>query len=138
MKKVSLFLSVLALQFSATAFAAAGGVTSNGPVGRELLHCEGGFHFSRDNMADVYVSVAPVMGQGLVARVVFSQETRIPAQFRKLVKKADPRGTVFEGAKIDIVVPNMQRPNRQPGHYNAILSLQDFSPFAATLDCTQN
>lgn len=137
MKKTILFLSVLALPFCATAFAGAGGVTSNGPVGRVLLQCQGGFHFSRDNMADVFVSVAPVMAQGLVARVIFSPEARIPTQFRKVDKKADPRGALFEGSKIDILVPNMQDPNNQPGHFKAFLNLGDFSPSAAILDCAQ-
>jgi hypothetical protein len=137
MKKMSLLFPVLALQLSATAFAGAGGVTSNGPVGRVLLSCQGSIHFSRDNMAEVYVSVAPVMGQGLVARVVFSPETRIATQFRKVEQKADARGNSFEGSKIDLLVPNMQAPNQQPGHFNAILNLSDFSPFASTLDCTR-
>jgi len=137
MKHIHLFFSALTLQIIPTAFAA-GGITSSGPVGKELLHCQGGIQFSRDHLADVTLSVAPFMGEGLVANVIFSEETRIPPQRRKVEKKIDQRGTIFEGSKIDILVPNMQGPNRQPGDFKAFLSLSDFSPTAAILDCSKN
>jgi hypothetical protein len=134
MKKMSLVLSVLALQFSAAAFA--GGVTSNGPVGREFFHCHGPFHFSRDNAADVDVSVAPVQGQGLNAIVTFSEETRIQRQFRKVNMLSN--GAYFQGSTVKIVIQNIQSPNRQPGHFNAQFTFSEYSPFTSTLDCTRN
>ncbi len=135
MKALNLF-ALLAMSVATSAYAA-GGITSNGPVGQELMNCQGGFKFSPDNLAEVTLTVAPVLGQGLVAKVVFSKETRIPVQKRKVEKRAnDPRGLVYEGSKIDILVPAMQAPNR-PGRYQAILQLGDFSQYAAILDCTK-
>ena len=136
MRTMSLFTFVV-LSIASSAWAA-GGITSNGSPGQELLHCQGGFKFSPDNLADVSLSVAPVLGQGLVAKVVFSQEARIPVQVRKVIRKAnDPRGTVFEGSKIDILIPAIQVPGRA-GHYQAILKMSDLSPFAAILDCSRD
>ena len=93
MKALNLF-ALLAMSVATSAYAA-GGITSNGPVGQELMNCQGGFKFSPDNLAEVTLTVPPVLGQRLVAKVVFSKETRIPVQKRKVEKRAnDPRGLV--------------------------------------------
>jgi hypothetical protein len=131
-------LVLMAAISSATVAHAAGGISSNGPVGRQLFNCQGTIQFSPDNMATIYVSLAPVLGQGLVARLVFSQETHLPTQFKKVVPVSnDPRGQSYQGSKIDFLIPAMQPQNRQPGQVAAVLSLPEYSPKTVYLMCNR-
>lgn len=117
----------------------AGGITSNGPVGRVLLNCAGTFKLSEGNKTQVHVRVQPWLGEGLVATIVFPKETNVDPIDRKVIaNKNDPSGLIYEGDNFNISVPSNQNQRLPAGEYKVILNLPEFGPSKAILRCSSN
>jgi hypothetical protein len=127
----SILLALLAL--SSSALADRGGISSNGPTGQELLDCSGSFRLSKDNLTELRIRVFPVMGQGLAAKLSFSEDAQLKPDLKKVERiENDPRGLLYQGSKIDILIPHTQLPKKKR---QAIVTIPEFGPDSAILDC---
>ncbi len=132
----SQFLAVLVLiaGLSANAFAA-GGVTSNGPEGMQLLSCSGPAQLLNKKTDKVYLTVAIQYTAGLVAHIAFDSNQAPESQVVRKIDN-DPRGLIYSNTEVTVLVPNQQNRGLPAGQYNAFLTDPKAILGSAILKCT--
>src|SRR4051794_18944113 len=100
------------------------GDVGNGPVGKEIMNCTGSFTIPGGEGVRVDLRLLPVLGKGLVARVLQTTlQGTVKAAFTVSGPQEDLAGRFYNGQGVSIIIPNIQNPNRPVGTYQALLSV---------------
>lgn len=119
------FLIASSLLFSLAS--QAGPFVSGGPVGHEILNCTA--QTNKGVATELRIRVFAQIGEGLVARLlvnnVVNQENLVTQD------PWNPRGILYAGNPISVLIPNIQNPRNPPGTYQVIVSVNGKGSFIA-------
>jgi hypothetical protein len=68
------------------------------------------------------IRVRVILGQGIVAQ--FFVDDRMTVANVVSRNTSDPRGELYMGSPVSVLVPNMQNPTNEPGTYNALVTVK--------------